>query len=257
MKSAQFFYTLLCSVMSVIPLCGTLTPTNTAVIVVDVQEDFTQPNSYKLEKKDGKPIEGRLQVPNSGDDYVTSVIKATRLLKEKGFKIYATQDWHPQNHISFAANHRGKNPFDQIPLKGAPGGMQTLWPIHCVQNTSGARILLPLTLFSGVIKKGTNPKHDSYSGFADDGGQETELNEILKKNGIKNLIVYGIATDYCVMATALDGVLHGVDRGYTVYLVTDLSRGVDFPAGSVKEAIAKMEENGVKVVNSLDELFKK
>lgn len=253
MKATHFFYTLLLSTIFIAPISGQLTPTNTAVVVIDVQEDFTQPNAYKIEKKKGKPIEGRLQVPNSGTEYVKSVIDATRLLKKKGFKIYATQDWHPQNHVSFASNHPVKKPFEQIPLKGAPGGMQTLWPDHCVVNTTGARILLPLTLFSGVIKKGNDPSHDSYSGFADDGGKETELNSILKKNGIKNLIIYGIATDYCVMATAI----HGVERGYTVYLITDLSRGVDYPAGTVKEAVAKMKDKGVIVVDSLDELWKK
>jgi nicotinamidase/pyrazinamidase len=157
--------------------------------------------------------------------------------------------------VSFASNNPGKKPFDRIKLKGAPGGMQTMWPDHCVINTDGARILLPLTLFSGVVKKGTDPFHDSYSGFADDGGKETELNGILKENGIKNLIIYGIATDYCVQATAL----HGVDknRGYKVYLITDLSRGVDFPPGTVEAAIETMKKAGVTVVGSLNELLKK
>jgi len=202
-----------------------------AVIVVDLQADFT------------KAKKGSLAVEGTDDAYVKEVAEATAKLKAAGFPIYATQDWHPANHASFAANHPGKKPFDVIKLHGKD---QVLWPNHCVQNTPGAEILLDKKLFKAVVKKGMDAQFDSYSGFQDDGGKKTEMDKILKKAGIKKVLVYGIATDYCVKATAIDAAA----AGYKVVMVKNLSRGVA-PETSAK-ALDEMKAKGITVIESLD-----
>jgi len=161
------------------------------VIVVDIQGDFT-----KLKN-------GYLAVDGTDEAYIKAVQENTKRLKEAGFPIYATQDWHPANHVSFFTNHPGKKAFDIIRLHEKD---QVLWPPHCVQNTPGAQILLDNQSFKAVVKKGMDPDYDSYSGFQDDGGKKTDLDQVLIKDGIGKLVIYGIATDYCVRATALDGV---------------------------------------------------
>jgi nicotinamidase/pyrazinamidase len=202
-----------------------------AIIVVDLQGDFT--NAKK----------GSLAVEGTDGVYVKSVAEATAKMKAAGFPIYATQDWHPANHASFATNHEGKKPFDVIKLHGKD---QVLWPTHCVQNTPGAEILLDTQLFKAVVQKGMDPRYDSYSGFQDDGGKKTDMDEILKKAGIKQVVVYGIATDYCVKATAEDAAA----AGYKVIMVKNLSRGVA-PDTSAK-ALAEMKAKGITVVEDLD-----
>ena len=202
-----------------------------AIIVVDLQGDFT------------KAKKGALAVEGTDDAYVKSVADATAKLKAAGFPIYATQDWHPANHASFAVNHQGKKPFDVIKLHGKD---QVLWPPHCVQNTPGAEILLDKKLFKAVVKKGMDAQFDSYSGFQDDGGKKTEMDKILKKAGIKKVVVYGIATDYCVKATAEDAAA----AGYKVIMVKNLSRGVA-PETSAK-ALDEMKAKGITVIEDLD-----
>jgi nicotinamidase/pyrazinamidase len=121
-----------------------------------------------------------------------------------------------------------------------------LWPSHCVQNTRGSEILLDKKLFKAVVRKGIDPKYDSYSGFQDDGGKKTDLDRLLKKDGIGKLVVYGIATDYCVRATALDGVA----AGYQVILIKNLCRGVA-PETS-QEAFEEMKAKGIVVLDELN-----
>ncbi|MGB6066128.1 MAG: bifunctional nicotinamidase/pyrazinamidase [Desulfomonilaceae bacterium] len=203
-----------------------------AVVVVDVQGDFT--TAHK----------GSLAVPNSDQAYLDNVAKATEQLKKAGIPIYATQDWHPADHMSFAANHKGKKPFETIKLDD--GRTQVLWPVHCVQGSKGAELLLNPALFTKVIRKGTNPKFDSYSGFMDDGGLKTDLDKTLKAAGIKTLIVYGIATDYCVKATVLDG----LKAGYKVIVVQDLCRGVADKSSTA--AWDEMKQKGAQIWPSLD-----
>ncbi len=201
------------------------------VIVVDVQGDFTE---WK---------KGSLAVPGTNEAFVRQVQEATRKLKDAGFLIFATQDWHPPNHISFYTNHPEKKPFEVIEIEG---GKQVLWPPHCVQGTEGARILVDNNLFRAVVQKGRDSRYDSYSGFQDDGGQKTEMDTVLKLNGIKKAVVYGIATDYCVKATALDA----AKAGYKVIVVKELCRGVA-PDTSAK-AIEEMRKAGVVVMEKLD-----
>lgn len=203
------------------------------LIVTDVQGDFTE---WKT---------GSLAVPGSGEGYVRGVESATRRLEELGVLIFGTQDWHPPDHVSFAANHPGKKPFDVITIDGRN---QVLWPTHCVQGTENARVLIDNNLFLAVVKKAQNPALESYSAFQDEGGSKTEMNTILSLNGVRNLIVFGIATDYCVKATALDG--HAA--GYNVTVVSDLCRGVS--PDTSDSSILEMRGVGIRVVEILDDL---
>jgi nicotinamidase/pyrazinamidase len=201
------------------------------VIVVDVQGDFTK---FK---------NGSLAVEGTDEAYIKAVDENTKKLKAAGFPIWATQDWHPANHASFFTNHKGKKAFDVIKLHGKD---QVLWPPHCVQRTPGAGILLDPKLFKAVVKKGMDPRYDSYSGFQDDGGKKTDMDKLLKKDGIKELVVYGIATDYCVRATVLDGVA----AGYKVIMIKNLSRGV--APDTSQKALEEMKAKGVVVLEDLD-----
>ena len=201
------------------------------VIVVDVQGDFTK---FK---------NGSLAVEGTDESYIKAVGENTNKLKAEGYPIYATQDWHPSNHVSFFTNHKGKKAFEMIKLHGKD---QVLWPPHCVQKTPGADILLDSKLFKTVVKKGMDPPYDSYSGFQDDGGKKTEMHKILKQEKIKKVVVYGIATDYCVRATALDAVA----AGYKVILIKNLSRGV--APDTSQKAIDEMKSKGIVVLDDLD-----
>jgi nicotinamidase/pyrazinamidase len=205
--------------------------TRIGVIVVDVQGDFT-----KLKN-------GSLAVDGTDEAYIKAVEENTKKLKEAGFPIYATQDWHPKNHVSFFTNHKGKKAFDVIKVHGKD---QVLWPPHCVQNTPGAEILLDNKLFKAVVKKGWDPQYDSYSGFQDDGGKKTDMDNLLKKEKINRVVVYGIATDYCVKATALDAVA----AGYKVIMIKNLSRGV--APDTSQKAIEEMKAKGIVVLDDLD-----
>ncbi|WP_320043341.1 bifunctional nicotinamidase/pyrazinamidase [uncultured Desulfobacter sp.] len=180
---------------------------HTAVIVVDIQADFTQ------------AMQGSLAVEGADQAYLDNAATETRRLKTLGYPIYATQDWHPADHISFFSNHDNTNPYDLIKIEGR---QQVLWPPHCVQESPGARILMDESLFTAIVKKGMDPAFDSYSGFFDDGKKTTGLAYILKNAGIKKLIIYGLATDYCVKATAIDAKM----LGFEVTLLQDLCRGV-------------------------------
>jgi len=205
--------------------------TKIGIIVVDIQGDFT-----KLKN-------GSLAVDGTDEAYIKAVEENTKKLKEAGYPIFATQDWHPANHASFFTNHKGKKAFDVIKLHGKS---QVLWPPHCVQKTPGAEILLDKKLFTAVVKKGMDSKYDSYSGFQDDGGKKTALDKLLKKEKIDKLVVYGIATDYCVRATALDAVA----AGYKVIMIKNLSRGV--APDTSQKAIDEMKAKGIIILDDLD-----
>ncbi len=196
------------------------------VIVVDLQGDFTNLKN------------GSLAVKGTDKAFVDKVQQATEALKKKGNVIFATQDWHPKDHISFHTNHSGKKPFEAIQIDGRT---QVLWPPHCVQGTENADLLLDKNLFVAVVRKGQDKKYDSYSGFQDDGGKKTDMAKILKQSGVKELIVYGIATDYCVKATAIDA----AKEGYKVTVIENLCRGVA-PESSAK-ALQEMKDKGITI----------
>ena len=198
----------------------------TGVIVVDVQADFTEIKS------------GALAVPGTDDPYIDSVETATRRFVAQDFAVYFTQDWHPADHVSFYTNNPGTEPLQVIEINGRP---QVMWPPHCVQGTPGAEIIITVTGSTKMVRKGTDPQFDSYSGFADDGGHKTELDKLLQQEGIKKLIIYGLATDYCVKATVLDA----LDAGYQVELVLDLCRGVS--PETTESAIQEMKTKGATI----------
>ncbi|MBI9090622.1 MAG: isochorismatase family protein [Desulfobacterium sp.] len=201
----------------------------TGVIVVDFQGDFT---TLK---------QGALAVDGTDEPYVKEVEQVTLRLKSRGVTLFATQDWHPEDHVSFFTNHPGKQPFDTIEVHGET---QVLWPPHCVQESGNAGILIPADTFTAIVKKGTDPRFDSYSGFKDQGNTPTELTQRLRAANITRVVVYGLATDYCVKATALDA----AERGFEVFLVEDLCRGV--AKETTLDALEEMKQQGIHIITS-------
>ena len=197
-----------------------------AVIVVDLQADFTEFRN------------GTLAVPGTGSDYVEQVVARTREFRGKGLPILATRDYHPPDHVSFFTLHPGKQPLDVIKIQDRE---QVLWPPHCIQGTPGAEILLPPDLITAVISTGNRAEFESYSGFRDDGGRDTGLKGLLQEYGTRSLIIYGLATDYCVSAT----VLHAREESFDVTLLLDLSRGIT--PESTRKAVEEMRAAGARI----------
>jgi len=198
-----------------------------ALILIDIQNDFLSG--------------GALAVPE-GD----AVIPVCNAMRDRFDLVVATQDWHPRDHGSFAANHPGHSVGQVIDLNGLT---QILWPVHCVQNTPGAHFAKDLRLLSTdrVFQKGTDPAIDSYSGFFDNGHRKsTGLDAFLKNKSVTDIFVAGLATDYCVKFTALDA----RSLGYNVHLVVDACRGVDLQPGDVDAAIEEMRKAGVMITKS-------
>lgn len=195
-----------------------------ALILVDIQNDFLPG--------------GALAVPG-GDE----IVALANDLMEEFEIVVATQDWHPPDHGSFAANHSGKEVFESIELDGLP---QTLWPVHCVWDTPGAEFAPGLVVcgITRVFQKGTRSEVDSYSGFHDNGRRHsTGMAEWLREQGVTHLTVCGLATDYCVKYTALDA----VSEGFQVTFALAASRGVDLTAGDVDKAVEEMRGAGIDI----------
>jgi nicotinamidase/pyrazinamidase len=195
-----------------------------ALILVDLQNDFVPG--------------GALAVPE-GD----TIVPLINELQPRFDLVVATQDWHPRDHGSFAANHPGTNPGDVVELNGLP---QILWPVHCVQNTGGACFApgLETRRIERIFQKGTDPGIDSYSGFFDNGHRKaTGLAEYLRGRGVDRFCLAGLATDYCVKFTALDAVA----EGFRVTLLADACRGVDLASGDVARAVDEMRAVGVGI----------
>lgn len=200
-----------------------------ALILVDIQNDFV--------------TGGALAVPDG-----ETIIPTVNQLQAHFDLIVATKDWHPEEHGSFAANHSGKTPGEQIDLHGLP---QILWPIHCVQDTEGAEFVadLDMSKVSMVFLKGTDETIDSYSGFFDNGHRKaTGLGDYLKDKGVSAVYVAGLATDYCVKFTALDA----KGLGFDTYLIEDASKGVNLSKGDVEKAIEALKKEGVHIIQSRD-----
>lgn len=200
-----------------------------ALIMTDIQLDFCPGGALAV---------------NEGDQ----IIPVVNAIAAKFDKIIATQDWHPADHLSFAANHPGKNIYDMVELGGVP---QVLWPPHCVQGTPGAGFhpdldLRPVDL---IIRKGTNRGIDSYSAFMEnDKKTQTGLEGFLKGLGITQLFFTGLATDYCVFYSAVDA----VNLGFEVFVILDACRGVDVPANNVENAKQDMARQGIVLIESGD-----
>ncbi len=198
-----------------------------ALLIVDVQNDFLPG--------------GALPVPNGNE-----VIPVANRLQRLFSLVVATQDWHPPDHKSFAANWPEHQVGEVVKLAGLE---QILWPVHCVQNTPGAELAADLdkTRIERTIRKGTQPDIDSYSGFFDNGHRnDTGLHQYLQQHHVERLYVVGLATDYCVKFTVLDA----LELGYETYLIEDGCRGVDLQPGDVQQAVDHMKRAGAHVVAS-------
>ena len=203
----------------------TITPED-VLVVVDVQYDFLPG--------------GNLAV--AGGDEVVPLINA---LAKKVKNVILTQDWHPADHISFASQHSGKAPFDTVDLDY---GTQVLWPDHCVWQSHGAELSADLDIPHAqlIIRKGFNRAIDSYSGFQEADRQTvTGLAGYLNDRDAGRLFVVGLATDFCVAWTALDGAAAGFD----VTVIEDATRAID-SNGSLAKAWADLAEAGVERILS-------
>jgi nicotinamidase/pyrazinamidase len=197
------------------------------LILVDIQNDFC--------------TGGALAVPQG-----EAVVPVANRLMPLVDLVVATQDWHPAEHGSFAANHAGRKPFDLGELGGQP---QVLWPVHCVAWTGGAQFHpgLDTRRLARVFPKGTDPQIDSYSGFFDNGRRKaTGLGDWLRAQRVEEVLICGLATDYCVKATALDA----VQEGFRTVLAEDACRGVGLQAGDIPTALAAMRQAGVVITTA-------
>ncbi|MFM7035423.1 MAG: bifunctional nicotinamidase/pyrazinamidase [Planctomycetia bacterium] len=195
---------------------------NTALVIIDVQNDFCSG--------------GALAVPHAEAilPVVNSLIRDCR-------RVFFTQDWHPRGHVSFASSHPGQHPFSRITV---PYGEQVLWPDHCVENTAGAAFhpALELPPDATVIRKGTQRDIDSYSAFLEnDRKTALGLDTLLRQADVGELMLAGLATDFCVLHTALDA----RTLGYEVTVVESGCRGID-AEGSLAAAWTQMAEAGVR-----------
>ena len=193
------------------------------LLIVDVQNDFCPG--------------GALAVPG-GDEIVPAVNKLAA-----GFlHVILTQDWHPAGHTSFASSHPGKKPFDTIEVAY---GQQTLWPDHCVQETQGAAFhpRLDVPHAELVLRKGYRRAIDSYSAFREnDRRTPTGLAGYLRERGFERITVCGLATDFCVFYSAVDG----REAGFEVSVVTSACSGIDVD-GSIARAMRSMNKAGVTI----------
>tara|TARA_R100001143_G_C3361105_1_gene135936 strand:+ start:18720 stop:19334 length:615 start_codon:yes stop_codon:yes gene_type:complete len=197
-----------------------------ALLIIDVQNDFCPG--------------GSLAVPD-GDD-VVSVINS--LIDEFDI-IIQTQDWHPSDHSSFASNHDNKDPYDTIEFDY---GTQVLWPDHCIQGSKGAEFHPELNTQKTqvFIRKGFRKNIDSYSTFYEnDQTTVTGLTGYLREREVKEIYTTGLATDFCVKWSVLDG----IGEGFKMYLVQDAVRGIDLN-GSLQEALNEMKEKGAVFITS-------
>lgn len=182
-----------------------------ALIVVDVQNDFCPG--------------GALAVGN-GDLVVPIINLLSPMFAHRVF----TRDWHPENHCSFSES---------------PRFVDGSWPVHCLANTPGADFHPDLDVppDAVIVSKGTEPDFEAYSGF-----QGTDLADLLRQNDVVRLFVCGLATDYCVKHTALDG----LRQGFEVVVMTDACRAVDVPPGTGDSAVREMEAAGAKLSQSAE-----
>mmetsp|Transcript_22546 Transcript_22546/g.36639 ORF Transcript_22546/g.36639 Transcript_22546/m.36639 type:complete len:199 (-) Transcript_22546:3213-3809(-) len=193
----------------------------TALIVIDVQNDFCPG--------------GALAVPE-GDQIVAGI----NALMNGAAAVILTQDWHPAGHSSFASSHPGHNPYDVIDM---PYGAQVLWPDHCIQGSDGARFHKDLNTDRAemIVRKGFRPDIDSYSAFFEnDHTTPTGLDGYLRARGISDLLMVGLATDFCVNFSAVDA----ANLGFNVTVQMDLCRAIDLN-GSLEAAVDGMQAAGV------------
>lgn len=199
-------------------------PLSHALIVIDVQNDFCPGGALAV---------------NEGDQ----IIKGINALMPEYQTIVLTQDWHPQGHSSFATSHQGKEPFSMIDM---PYGPQVLWPDHCIQGSIGAEFHSDLDTDQAhmIVRKGFRQQIDSYSAFFEnDHETSTGLDGYLRSRGIEIITLVGLATDFCVNYSAVDG----AKLGFKVSVDQSLCRGIDLD-GSLAVAQDLMQNNGVELI---------
>lgn len=197
-----------------------------AFLIIDLQNDFCP--GGRLAVSDGDSI---IPLINGLSPYFKCVVQ--------------TQDWHPENHSSFASNHPNKDEYEIVEMEY---GTQVLWPNHCVQGSIGADFHPNLEMRSTtmIIRKGFRPNIDSYSAFFEnDKTTSTGLKGYLENLGITTVFLAGIATDFCVKWSALDAVA----SGFKTYVIEDAVKGIDID-NSVELAFQEMESAGVKFIQS-------
>ncbi|KAI0839336.1 pyrazinamidase/nicotinamidase [Hypoxylon sp. FL0890] len=208
-----------------------------ALLVIDLQEDFCPPN-------------GSLAVAGGRD--VTPLIN--KLLALPFVIKIATKDWHPRDHVSFAANHQGKAPFEDFttivnPYNESETYESRLWPVHCVQGTPGAELIpeLHASQLDMILEKGTDPRVEMYSPFYDPFTSpcvsDSGLAKALREKQVTDVYVVGLAADYCVKNAAIDA----AKEGFKTYLVEECTRAVD--ATAWPECKKAIEAYGAKVVS--------
>lgn len=198
-----------------------------ALILVDIQYDFLSG--------------GALEVPDGN-----AILPVVNRIQISAGLVVATQDWHPEGHLSFASAHEGKKPFDVIDLNGQE---QVLWPDHCVQGSQGARFHESLETRSveTIFRKGMDREIDSYSGFYDNGHRKnTGLSGYLRDREVTRVVIAGLAADYCVYYTMLDA----LQEGFEVTLIEDATRPIDADAFSEKKR--EIREKGAKIMTADD-----
>lgn len=197
-----------------------------ALVVVDIQNDFCPGGSLAV--KDA-----------------CSIIPGVNALQERFDVVVTTQDWHPQDHQSFASNQKDARPFE---VREFGGREQVLWPDHCIQHSWGAQFHpdLKVRVRHRNFHKGTDPAADSYSGFFDDNGQSTGLSEYLKQKGVKHIYICGLATDYCVKYTVLDA----LKEGFITSMIQDLCKAVNRAPGDADVAISEMKQAGAMILKA-------
>lgn len=203
-----------------------------ALLLVDIQNDFCAGGALAVAEGDST-----VDIANAMIDWC----------KTRGDAVVASQDWHPADHGSFASQQHVE-PYSEGLLDGLP---QTFWPDHCVQNTEGAALhpLLNAKAIDALFHKGENPAIDSYSAFFDNGHrQKTQLDEWLRHHDVNELIVLGLATDYCVKFTVLDA----LTLGYSVDVITDGCRGVNLHAQDSAYAFMEMAAAGATLYTLAD-----
>ena len=195
------------------------------LIIVDVQNDFMEG--------------GSLEVPQAN-----KIIPVINHIQKQFNLVVATQDWHPQNHQSFASNHSNKSPFEKIYRNGIE---DTLWPDHCIQGSKGAEFHpdLQTNQIAAIFRKGMDPEIDSYSGFYDnDHHTSTGLSGYLKEKGAAELYFCGLASDICVYYSICDA----IHKGFSATLIEDASQPLN--EEEFVRLKNELKEKGVKFINS-------
>lgn len=200
-----------------------------ALLLIDLQNDFMPKGSLPV-----------------SDGY--AAVEAANYAQKFFRTVIATKDWHPEKHLSFAVQHEGKQPFDIIELAGLK---QTLWPVHCVQNTFGAAFSkgLDQSQIQHVVTKGQDLTVDSYSAFFDNAHRHaTGLGNYLKLRAIDELYLLGVATEYCVKYSALDS----IHLGLKTNVIIDGCRGIGLHENDIEMAEQEMLDKGIRLVKLAD-----